>query len=85
MKQKEVVNKVKSRQAQNGSVKEPELRFLQTCSLSTGWIEIDVEQNKNEKLRPLAYCTLNMSYYYAPAKGKKIKNKCHYLVLQSQK
>lgn len=36
MKQREVVNKVKSHQAQNGSMKEPELGFLQTCSLSTG-------------------------------------------------
>lgn len=35
MKQREVVN-VKSRQAQNGSMKEPEFGFLQTCSLSTG-------------------------------------------------
>lgn len=69
-KQREVVNNVRSRLSQNESQKRPEFRFPQTFSMSAEWIEIYVKQNKNENLKLLVYCMLNMNYHYAPTRGK---------------
>ena len=58
------MNDVRSCQAQNGSIKEPEMRFPHTCSTSMGCRKIYGEPNRDENLKPLAYCRLNESLLY---------------------